>query len=78
MSTLSKQEIEYELAHASDNRGPSLITAYAICLSLAYLAVILRLISRRKSRNAFLADDWMVVAGLVSWRQSCVRKEAVD
>ncbi|CAD6581203.1 MAG: hypothetical protein ASARMPRED_000444 [Alectoria sarmentosa] len=65
MSALSNQEIEYELAHASDNRGPTLIAAYAVCLSLAYVAVTLRFISRRKSRNALMADDWMSVVGLL-------------
>ncbi|CAF9919147.1 MAG: hypothetical protein ALECFALPRED_000982 [Alectoria fallacina] len=65
MSALSSQEIEYELAHASDNRGPTLIAAYAVCLSLAYVAVTLRFISRRKSRNALMADDWMSVVGLL-------------
>ncbi|KAL8784407.1 MAG: hypothetical protein Q9195_009052 [Heterodermia aff. obscurata] len=65
MATLSKQEIEYELAHASDNEGPSLIAAYTVCLSLAYLAVALRFISRWKSRNAILVDDWMLVVGLL-------------
>ncbi len=65
MSALSKQEIEYEMMHATDNRAPSLITAYAVCLSLAYVAVALRFISRRKSRLALMADDWMLVVGLV-------------
>ena len=65
MSLLSNQEIEYELAHAIDNRGPSLIAAYATCLSLAYIAVILRFESRRTSKNALKADDWMLIVGLV-------------
>lgn len=65
MSDFSKQEIGYELAHATDDRRPSLIAAYAVCLSLAYVAVTLRFISRRKSKNALMADDWMLVVGLV-------------
>ena len=65
MSVLPPQEIEYELVHASDNRGPTLIAAYATCLSLAYIAVLLRFISRRKSQNPLMADEWMLVAGLV-------------
>lgn len=73
MATLSKQEIEYELAHASDDEGPSLIAAYTVCLSLAYIAVALRFISRWKSRNAVLADDWMLVVGLVGSTIQCSR-----
>ena len=68
MSTLSNEEIQYELAHASDNRAPNLVAAYVTCLALSYIAVVLRFISRRQSRNAFLADDWMLVVGLVSHR----------
>lgn len=56
------------MAHADEDRGPTLIGAYAACLSLAYVAVILRFISRRKSRNALLSDDWMCVAALVRGR----------
>ena len=66
MSTLSKQEIEYEMAHASDNRAPNLIAAHVTCLTLACMAVLLRFSSRRQSSNALLSDDWMVVVGLVS------------
>ena len=72
MSLLSKQEIEYEIAHANDDRGPSLIAAYAVCLSLAYVAVCLRFLARRKSHNKLLADDWMLVAGLVKEHDLCV------
>ena len=65
MSALDKQEIEYEMLHERDDRGSNLIEAYAICLALAYVAVGLRFLSRRKSRNALWADDWMVVVALV-------------
>lgn len=65
MSALDKQEIEYEMLHERDDRGSNLIEAYAICLALAYVAVFLRFLSRRKSRNALWADDWMVVVALV-------------
>ena len=66
--SLPKQEIEYEMAHASDNRGPTLNAAYGVCISIAIIAVILRFISRRTSKNALRADDWMVVVGLVRYR----------
>jgi len=70
MSALSEQEIGYELVHAGDKRTPSLITAYVVCLSLAYIAVTLRFVSRRKSKNALMADDWMLVVALVRENRS--------
>ena len=74
MSALTQQEILYEMEHIGDNKGPSLIAAYAVCISLAYVAVFLRFISRRIGKNALLADDWMVVVALV--RHSAI-EEAV-
>ena len=65
MSELSKQELKYEILHKNDDRGPDLIAAYTACLALAYIAVTLRFISRRKSKNALLADDWTLVVALV-------------
>ena len=66
MSTLPPEEIQYEMEHASDNKQPNLYAAYITCLILSYIFVLLRFIARRKSRNPLLADDWMVVIGLVS------------
>lgn len=58
-------EISYQLAHINQSRVPSLITSGAICLSAAYIAVVLRLISRRLVHARFEADDWCIVLGLV-------------
>lgn len=58
--------IEYQLAHENQTRVPALIASGAICLSAAYVFVILRFISRRLSRTPIKADDWAIVLGLVS------------
>lgn len=50
--------------HVNDNKKPSLIVASAICLSAAYLAVILRLIARRLARKSLGADDYTVLVAL--------------
>lgn len=63
--SLSQTELLYEFEHINDNRGPDLIATYSICISLAYIAVILRFIARRAGRNALLWDDWMIVVALV-------------
>lgn len=56
----------YQLAHIKQSRVPSLITSGAICLSAAYIAFTLRLVSRRLAHVRFEADDWCMVLGLVS------------
>ena len=65
-SPLSPAEIEYEVAHIHDNRGPDIVISSAVCIGLAIAAVCLRLAGRRLSRAAILADDYMMVFALVS------------
>lgn len=69
----SPSEIQSQLAHIHDNRSGQIITSGAICLSVAIVAVILRLISRRfaKARRiskarSMQADDYMIISALVS------------
>lgn len=59
-------DVAYQLAHREETRVPSLILSGAICLAAAYMAVVLRLISRRLVRSPLAADDWCMVLGLVS------------
>lgn len=64
---ISPSETQYQLAHIHDNRSGEIITAGAICLSVAFAAVILRLISRRFSRaGSMQLDDYMIISALVS------------
>ncbi|MCJ1450945.1 hypothetical protein MMC28_001279 [Mycoblastus sanguinarius] len=58
-------EIQQELEHIHDNRAPDIVVSYAICASMAYIAVIMRLIARRISKAPLQADDHMILVALV-------------
>ena len=64
---MSPSEIQSQLAHIHENQSRHIITSGTICLSVAIVAVVLRLISRRLSRaRSMLMDDYLVVGALVS------------
>ena len=62
--SLPASAIQYQEQHIADNKKPNLIAASVICLSAAYVAVVLRFISRRVARNILEADDYTIVVGL--------------
>lgn len=66
MATISPSELEYQKSHINDSRVPEIIAAFAVCLPLAYIAVILRFTSRRIGKIALKADDYWVIIALVS------------
>ena len=64
---MSPSDIEYQLAHIHDNRSDEIITAGAICISMAIGAVVLRLISRQLSRvGSVQLDGYVIISSLVS------------
>ena len=65
MAQLSPAEIQYEVEHIRQNRAPDIIASYVTCLSLACIAVVLRLVARRISRASLQVDDMTIVAALV-------------
>ena len=69
-TSLSPTEIEYELAHIHDNRSPDIVISAAICISLAIIAVALRLFARRLSKVKILADDYTTICALVSQQRA--------
>ncbi|MCJ1407200.1 hypothetical protein MMC19_001271 [Ptychographa xylographoides] len=58
-------EIQYMEEHMSDNKIPSIIAVAVTCAVAAYIAVILRFVSRHLLHAQFKADDWFIVAGLI-------------
>lgn len=63
----TKEEIDYQLAHIDEDRSEALIVSHTICLVLAGVAIVLRLIARRMSKAAIKADDYMIIAAFVSY-----------
>ena len=63
MASLTSAVLDQE-KHINDNKQPDIIAASAICLPLAYIAVILRLVARRLGRIPLGADDYTVLTAL--------------
>ena len=64
---ISPSEAQDQLAHSRDNRANGIIISGTICLSMAIVAVILRLIARRLSRaRSMQSDDYVMISALVS------------
>ena len=64
--TPSPSEAQYQLAHNSDNRSSQILISHYICLPLATIAVLLRLISRYLCKAGRLqADDYLVISAWV-------------
>lgn len=60
------QALAYQQAHINEDRGPALAAAFIVLMTLATLAVILRLLARRLIKAPLKADDWTMVLSLVS------------
>lgn len=65
MGTSLSQGLQYQEKHKNENRGPEIVVSLAIMLTVAYIAVGLRFISRRIVRVKLSYDDWVIVIGLV-------------
>ena len=65
MASLTPSEMQYQLAHASEDRSVNVIAAVSTCLCLAFIAVGLRFFARKLTKTPFGADDWMILVALV-------------
>jgi hypothetical protein len=63
--TPSPAKLLYEQQHITDDRSAPVIAANVACVTLAFIAVCLRFISRRMSKIAYKADDWLSISALV-------------
>ena len=64
MASLTPSEMQYQLQHASDDRSANAIAAVTTCLCLAFMAVTLRIFSRRLKKTPLGADDYMILVAL--------------
>ncbi|KAI9818703.1 MAG: hypothetical protein M1832_004179 [Thelocarpon impressellum] len=67
---ISAEELRYQQLHFHDNRTPAVIAGCIILISTATLTVGLRLASRRMGGMQWKADDYTIVAALVTHVQS--------
>lgn len=65
MGSLSPAELQYQEAHKDETIQPNFIASLVICTVLAYTAVALRLVARRRQRAHLGADDWWIIGALV-------------
>ena len=56
--------IEYQLAHAYEDRANEIVVPHVVCLVFAVIAVALRFVSRRMKAGVHL-DDWVCLLALV-------------
>jgi uncharacterized membrane protein YhaH (DUF805 family) len=63
--SLPAEVVEYQIAHADDDRLPAVVVAIAVCYSAAVISVVLRLISRRLVKASLQGDDWLILVALV-------------
>lgn len=66
--SLPLEELAYQQAHIGESRVQDVVIATVVCLAIAWLSVLLRMISRRIVRARLQADDWMILVGVVSDR----------
>ncbi len=59
------EETFYQLLHASDDRRKVLFVSTACMMFVGTMAVILRLIARRRNKGRFCADDYAILVALV-------------
>lgn len=59
-------EAAYQLAHIDESRVSDIVVSHIICLVIATVAIVMRFVSRKLNKTAIQADDWMIVAALVS------------
>ena len=65
MAQPSAAEIQYQLDHIKDDKSVQMVSSQICGMVIAFVAVALRLVSRRFGRVPIQADDFMIVVALV-------------
>ena len=66
LPALTLEDVDYQFQHRYDNRQQWIYGNIAFSLLLAYAAVILRFVARRKRGLKIAWNDYTIVLGLVS------------
>ena len=62
---LPPEEAKYQVDHIQDNRAKEAVASQIICLSIGFISVFLRFVSRRIIKAKFKADDFLVLISLI-------------
>lgn len=73
---LTQADMDYMLAHISDDRRPNYIAANSVCIGFAIAAVALRFVSRTIAGVKIGLDDYTIVVALVR-RSSKLRRSGL-
>lgn len=58
-------EVQYQLSHRDETRGPAIMAAVGAFSALATISVLLRIWARQRSKSGLKADDYTIFAALV-------------
>ena len=65
MHDLTVEDVNRQIAHASDNRRVVVICSMSAMTLVATIAVILRLVARRVNQASWRKDDYAILVALV-------------
>ena len=65
MASVPASESAYEKAHINDSRQVGIAVSNGICIGVAFIAVLLRFVSRRLAKTDNGPDDWCAWSALV-------------
>lgn len=65
MEMPTPKDIAYQRQHIHDSGQHAAVTSNVAGITLASIAIILRIIARRMTRTSLQKDDWMIFAALV-------------
>lgn len=63
--SLTPEMLKFEETHASESRKPEQWASDVCGLSLAFAAVILRIVTRKRARISLGIDDWLIILAVV-------------
>lgn len=72
MEKPTPEDIQYQLEHHNDSFVDEVLVSMSICLALATIAVILRVVARRMSKASIGKDDHMIFVALVRYYGFCL------
>lgn len=65
MSNPTPEQLEYMREHMTDDKRSTILTVNSVSFPLALIAVLLRLLARRRLKAPWKADDWLIIAAVV-------------